>query len=149
MKKFVIGIITVSLLVIALTGLNMAWNHQQRAKEAEAALANSEANKPQRYKAEVLLDDSSGSSSLDEAIVSVDDDGRLKLNSQEVGTTSDTSQLRAKLEQYFREHGNRSPGRTVYVKASSKLPYTEVTKVIDAAKGAGAEPVGLQVADPK
>jgi hypothetical protein len=52
MKKFVIGIITVSLLVTALTGLYIAWNQHQRAKEAEAALANSEANKPQRYKGE-------------------------------------------------------------------------------------------------
>jgi hypothetical protein len=64
-----------------------------------------EANKPQRYKVEVPPDGSSGSSSLDEAIVSVDDDGRLKLNSQEAGTTSDTSQLRAQIEQYFRIAG--------------------------------------------
>lgn len=79
----------------------------------------------------------------------VDDEGRLKLNAQEAGTTSDTSRLRAKLEQYFRERGDRAPGRTVFVKASRKLPYTEVTKVVDAAKGAGADPVGLEVADPK
>jgi biopolymer transport protein ExbD len=149
MKKFVISIITVSLAVIALTGLYMAWNHRQRAKEAEVALANSEANKPQRYKVEVPPDGSGESNSPDEIVVFIDDRGRLKLNSQEAGTTSDTSQLRAKLEQYFRERGDRYPGRMVFVKASSKLPYTEVTKVVDAAKGAGAEPVGLQVADPK
>jgi biopolymer transport protein ExbD len=149
MKKFVIGIITVSLLVIALTGLYMAWTNHQRAKEAEAALANSEANKPQRYKAEVQPGNPNGSNSPDEVVVLVDDEGRMKLNSEEAGTTGDTSQLRAKLEQYFRERRDRSPSRTVFVKASSKLPYTEVTKVVDAAKGAGAEPVGLQVVDPK
>jgi len=149
MKKFVISIITVSLLVIALTGLYMAWTNHQRAKEGEAALANLEANKPQRYKAEVPLAGSNGSNSPDETVVSVDDGGKLRLNAEEVGTTSDTSQLRAKLEQYFRERGERSHSRTVFVKASSKLPYTEVTKVIDAAKSAGAEPVGLKVADPK
>jgi biopolymer transport protein ExbD len=149
MKKFVIGIITVSLLVIALTGLYIAWNQHQRAKDAEVALANSDANKPQRYKAGVPLAVSDGSNSPDEVVVLVDDEGRLKLNSEEAGTTSDTSQLRAKLEQYFRERGDRYPGRMVFVKASSKLPYTEVTKVVDAAKGAGGSPVGLQVADPK
>lgn len=149
MKKFVIGIITVSLLVIALTGLYIALNHHQRAKEAEVALANAEANKPQRYKAEVPPGSSNGLNSPDEVVVLVDDEGRMKLNSKEAGTTSDTSQLRAKLEQYFRERGDRSLSRRVFVKASSKLPYTEVTKVVDAAKGAGAEPVGLQVADSK
>jgi biopolymer transport protein ExbD len=149
MKKFVIGIITVSLAVIALTGLYIAWTNHQRTKEVEAALANSEANKPQRYKAEVPPEISNGSNSPDEIVVSVDDGGRLKLNSEEAGTTSDTSQLRAKLEQYFRERGDPYSGRMVFVKASSKLPYTEVTKVVDAAKGAGAEPMGIQVADPK
>jgi biopolymer transport protein ExbD len=145
MKKLVIGIITVSLLVIALTGLYNVWTNYQRAREAEAALAN----KPPMYIAEVPPEPSSGSSSADRAVVSVDDDGRLKLNSQEAGTTSNTSQLRAQLDQYFRERGDRSPGRAVLVKASRKISYAEVIKVIDAVKGADADPVGLEVADPK
>jgi biopolymer transport protein ExbD len=66
-----------------------------------------------------------------------------------VGTTSDTSQLRAQLDQYFRERGDRSSGRAVFVKASRKISYAEVIKVIDAVKGADADPVGLEVADPK
>jgi biopolymer transport protein ExbD len=149
MKKFVIGIITASLLVVAFTGLYNVWTDYRRAKVAEVALANAEANKPPRFSVEVTPSDSAGSNSHDGAVVSVDDNGRLKLNSQEAGTTNDTSQLRAKLEQYFRERGGNYPGRTVFIKASSKLPYTEVTKIIDAAKDAGANPVGLQVADPK
>lgn len=37
--------------------------------------------------------------------------------------------------------------KTVFVKAPRALPYGDVVKVIDAIKGAGAEPVGLQVDD--
>jgi biopolymer transport protein ExbD len=37
--------------------------------------------------------------------------------------------------------------KTVFVKAPRSLPYGEVVKVIDAIKGAGANPVGLQVDD--
>jgi biopolymer transport protein ExbD len=148
MKKLaVIG--TLCLIIIAAVLLYNQYSNYRRTKEAEAALANIEANRPQRYQAEVPPAGSGGSSSPDEVVVLVDDEGRLKLNSQEAGTTSDTSQLRAKLEQHFRERGDRAPGRTVFVKASRKLPYTEITKVVDSAKGAGADPVGLEVADPK
>lgn len=147
MKKFVIGIITVSLVVIALINIYSIWTNHRRSKEAEAALANMEANKPERYKVEVSPERVRISDSPDDVIVSVDDQGGLKLNSQEAGTTSDTSRLRAKLEQLFREHGDRYPDRKVFIKASPKLRYAEITKVIDAAKGAGAEPIGLQVDD--
>jgi biopolymer transport protein ExbD len=125
------------------------WDKYRRAKEAESALANMESNKPQRYEAEVPPSGSRGSNSPDEIIVLVDEEGRLKLNSQEVGTTSDTSQLRAQLEQYFRERRGHYPARTVFIKASCKIPYTEITKVVDVAKGAGADSVGLEVANPK
>ena len=37
--------------------------------------------------------------------------------------------------------------KTVFVKAPRSLKYGEVVKVIDAIKGAGASPVGLQVDD--
>jgi biopolymer transport protein ExbD len=37
--------------------------------------------------------------------------------------------------------------KTVFVKAPRSLKYGEVVKVIDAIKGAGANPVGLQVDD--
>jgi biopolymer transport protein ExbD len=144
MKKLAV-ISTLCLVIIAAVVLYNQYSDYRRTKEAEAALANIEANKPQRYETEVPPGGPNGSSSSGGAVVWVGDDGRLMLNSQEAGTTSDTSQLRAKLEQYFRERGDHSPGRTVFVKASRNLPYTEITKVVDAAKGAGADPVGLQV----
>src|ERR687883_677872 len=37
------------------------------------------------------------------------------------------------------------PDKTVFIKAPKGLPYGLVVKVIDAVKGAGADPVGLQV----
>jgi biopolymer transport protein ExbD/biopolymer transport protein TolR len=37
------------------------------------------------------------------------------------------------------------PDKTVFVKAPKSAPYGEVVKVIDAIKGAGGDPVGLQV----
>jgi len=37
--------------------------------------------------------------------------------------------------------------KTVFVKAPRALKYGDVVKVIDAIKGAGASPVGLQVDD--
>jgi biopolymer transport protein ExbD len=148
MKKLAV-ISTLCLVIIAAILLYNQYSEYRYAKEAEAALTNMEANKPQRYKAEIPPEGLRNSAALEEVVVLVDDQGRLKLNSQEAGTIDDTSQLRAKLEQYFRERGDSHPGRTVFVRASSKLRYTEVKKVIDAAKSAGADPVGLQEADPE
>ena len=108
-----------------------------------------EKNRLQRYIAEVPANGSREPDSPDEVVIWDEDEGWLKLNSQEAGTTSDTSQLRTQLEQYFRERGDRNPSRTVFVKAFRKLPYTEVKKVMDAAKGAGGDHVGLQVVNLK
>ncbi len=35
--------------------------------------------------------------------------------------------------------------KTVFIKAQRSLPYGEVVKVIDGIKGAGANPIGLQL----
>jgi biopolymer transport protein ExbD len=35
--------------------------------------------------------------------------------------------------------------KTVFIKAPRSIPYGEVTRVIDGLKGAGAEPIGLQL----
>jgi biopolymer transport protein ExbD len=37
--------------------------------------------------------------------------------------------------------------RTVFIKAQRSIPYGEVVKVLDGLKGAGANPVGLQLDD--
>ena len=146
-RKIVIGVITVSLAIIALIMSYRLWTDYKKAREAETALANMEANKPERFKAVIPPEDTRTSESPTQLVVSVDGSGMLKLNTQEAGTISDMSQLRAKLEQVFRERGDQQPDRTVFVRTPHTLKHAEVTKVIDAVKQAGAYPVGLQVGD--
>jgi len=91
-------------------------------------------------------------------------DFQLKLNQDVMGSVNDPSALAAKLQQTFQlrkeqhaykvgmETATNIPEdqrieKTVFVKAPRALKYGEVVKVIDAIKGAGANPVGLQVDD--
>ena len=46
----------------------------------------------------------------------------------------------------FRENSNEIE-KTIFIKSPKSLRYGDVVKVIDAAKGAGASPIGLQVDD--
>jgi biopolymer transport protein ExbD len=88
-------------------------------------------------------------------VVTIANDLKLKLNQDEMGSVNDTAAISTRLaglfEQRKRERAFR-PGteeveKTVFVKAPRSLKYGEVVKVIDAIKGAGANPVGLQVDD--
>jgi biopolymer transport protein ExbD len=96
-------------------------------------------------------------------LVTIGVDHTLKLNSLgDLGTVEDTAKLSAKLSEVFQErkqnHTYRAEmlGRvelpedvrvekTVFIKASRSTSYGDVAKVIDGIKGAGAEPVGLQL----
>jgi len=97
-------------------------------------------------------------------VVSITPDLQIKLNQDPMGSVNDTSALAAKLQQTFsqrREQHAYKVGmetatnipedqrieKTVFVKAPRALHYGDVVKVIDAIKGAGASPVGLQVDD--
>jgi biopolymer transport protein ExbD len=97
-------------------------------------------------------------------VVSISTDLQLKLNQDAMGSVNDTSALALKLQQTFqqrKEQGAYSElmktrtdlsadqriEKTVFVKAPRALKYGDVVKVIDAIKGAGASPVGLQVDD--
>jgi biopolymer transport protein ExbD len=97
-------------------------------------------------------------------VVTIGSDLQLKLNQDSMGSVNDTSALSQRLVQVFaqrKEQRAYKPGmetrtdvpederieKTVFVKAPRSLPYGEVVKVIDALKGAGATPVGLQVDD--
>ncbi|MBA3712792.1 MAG: biopolymer transporter ExbD [Pyrinomonadaceae bacterium] len=77
------------------------------------------------------------------------------------GSVSDTGPIAALLAQEFKERREKSdwkPGyenrpelspderieKTVFIKAPQTFKYGEVVRVIDAVKGAGANPVGLQ-----
>jgi biopolymer transport protein ExbD len=97
-------------------------------------------------------------------VVSIAPDLQIKLNQDPMGSVNDTSLLAAKLQQTFQQRKEQRAykvgmetatnipedqriEKTVFVKAPRALHYGDVVKVIDAIKGAGANPVGLQVDD--
>ena len=96
-------------------------------------------------------------------VVSITPDLQIKLNQDVMGSVNDTTNLAAKLQQTFQlrkeQHAykvgmetatvpeDQKIEKTVFVKAPRALHYGDVVKVIDAIKGAGANPVGLQVDD--
>lgn len=98
-------------------------------------------------------------------VVSIARDATIKINEGvEAGTVFDTQTLAAQLARIFGERrannifredaATRSDlpfeerlERTVFIKAPRSIDYGTVVKVIDAAKGAGARPIGLQIDD--
>jgi biopolymer transport protein ExbD len=97
-------------------------------------------------------------------VVTIAADLQLKLNQDGIGSVNDTGPLSQKLTQVFQDRKSQRAykvgmetrtdvpederiEKTVFVKAPRSLRYGEVVKVIDAIKGAGANPVGLQVDD--
>lgn len=100
-------------------------------------------------------------------VVTIEADGSLKLNAlDDMGTIEDSSKLSTFLVSLFNERKQNHVYRdemisrtdipedkriqkTVFIKAPRSLSYGAVAKVIDGLKGAGAEPVGLQLDDLK
>jgi biopolymer transport protein ExbD len=96
-------------------------------------------------------------------VVSVERDLRLRLNGGDyLGTTADPAKLTEELNKRLREReaaGTPRQGvidpsalapaerieKTVFIKAPRSVRYGEVVRVIDQIKGAGANPVGLQI----
>ncbi|MEK6281623.1 MAG: biopolymer transporter ExbD [Acidobacteriota bacterium] len=96
-------------------------------------------------------------------VVTIEVDRTLKLNGlSDMGTVDDCSKLSATLVSLFTERKKNHTYRaemlsrvdlpedyriekTVFIKAPRAIPYGDVAKVIDGLKGAGAEPVGLQL----
>ena len=98
-------------------------------------------------------------------VVSIDREMNLKLNAMEdMGSVNDLSKLNRELARIFQERrangvdtygmADRSDltadervEKTVFIKAPREIAYGAVARVIDGIKGAGAEPVGLQIDD--
>jgi biopolymer transport protein ExbD len=97
-------------------------------------------------------------------VVSISPDLQIKLNADSLGSVNDTTQLSQKLLLTFQQRKEQRAykvgmearsdvkeddriEKTVFVKAPRAAKYGDVVKVIDAIKGAGASPVGLQVDD--
>ena len=81
--------------------------------------------------------------------------GKLRLNQDDIGDISDTAPLTTKLQETFKDResrgvlreGTNEVEKTVFIKAPKSVKYGDVVKAIDAAKLAGAEPIGLQIDD--
>ena len=99
-------------------------------------------------------------------VVSIQTDRTLKLNglTDDMGTVEDPSKLQNFLIALFKErktnHAYRAEmltrvdvpedyriEKTVFIKAPRSMSYGEVARVLDWLKGAGADPVGLQLDD--
>ena len=97
-------------------------------------------------------------------VVSIAPDLSIKLNQDSMGSVNDTAPLAQRLAQVFKQRKEQRAykvgmetradvkeddriEKTVFVKAPRAMKYGDVVKVIDAIKGAGASPVGLQVDD--
>ncbi len=96
-------------------------------------------------------------------IVTIKQDGALELNKiGNMGSVNDTGKLSAQLADLFQKRleshtyrydlkdridlpEEKRIQRTVFIKAPKQIAYGEVAKVIDGIRGAGAEPVGLQI----
>ena len=79
----------------------------------------------------------------------------ITLNNEPYGDVSDTEKLLNKLRQVFKDReadgvfreGTNEVEKTIFLKSPKSIRYGDVVKVIDAAKLAGASPIGLQVDD--
>ena len=78
---------------------------------------------------------------------------KVRLNNDDAGDVSDASSLTDRLKAIFTQReqngvfreGTNEVEKTVFIKSSTSTKYGDVVKVIDAAKTAGASPIGLQV----
>ena len=68
-------------------------------------------------------------------VVSIGEAGKLAINQEE----TNLQQLGSKLQDIYSKRANKN----MFVSASAKLPYGDVVHVIDIAKGAGVQDIGL------
>jgi len=79
----------------------------------------------------------------------------VTLNNEPAGDVSDASNLTAKLDEIFKarenngvfREGTNEVEKTIFIKSPTSVRYGDVIRVIDAAKLAGASPIGLQIDD--
>jgi len=89
-------------------------------------------------------------------VIGINRDSRaVTLNNDPSGNVDDTDALTNRLRSIFkdreangvfRENSNEIE-KTVFIKAPKSVHYGDVVRVIDAAKTAGADPIGLQIDD--
>ncbi|MGB7068450.1 MAG: biopolymer transporter ExbD [Pyrinomonadaceae bacterium] len=89
-------------------------------------------------------------------VVAINKDTKgVTLNNAPAGDVSDASALTTQLSEIFKQRENNGVFRegtnevekTIFIKSPTSVRYGDVVKVIDAAKIAGAQPIGLQIDD--
>jgi biopolymer transport protein ExbD len=89
-------------------------------------------------------------------VVAINKDSKqITLNNDPFGDVNDTEKLTNKLREIFKERESNGVFRensnevekTLFIKSPKVIRYGDVVKVIDAAKTAGAQPIGLQIDD--
>lgn len=79
----------------------------------------------------------------------------IALNNEPMGTVDEPEALTARLAEEFKKRADTGVFRentnevekTLFIKSPTSVLYGDVIKVIDAAKMAGAQPIGLQIDD--
>jgi len=79
----------------------------------------------------------------------------IALNNENVGSIDDPTALTTRLSEEFKtrtnngifREGTNEIEKTIFIKSPRSVRYGDVVKVIDAAKIAGAQPIGLQIDD--
>ena len=79
----------------------------------------------------------------------------ITLNNNAAGDVSDATALTGQLQEIFKtreangvfREGSNEIEKTIFIKSPTSVRYGDVVKVIDAAKVAGASPIGLQIDD--
>ena len=82
-------------------------------------------------------------------------DKSITLNNEPAGDVSNADPLTERLTAVFKEReaqgtfreGTNEVEKTLFIKSPRSVRYGDVVRVIDAAKVAGAEPIGLQIDD--
>lgn len=116
--------------------------------------------KPTRFETKLPAEpDDRTTANIHSLIVSIDENLQLRLNTSEtLGTTEDTGKLNALLAKTFEDrarngvvkknaNGEFETEKTVFIKAPRSVNYGAIAKVVDGVKGAGANPIGLQIDD--
>ena len=89
-------------------------------------------------------------------VVAINKDTKaVTLNNEPFGNVTDTEKLTDKLKEIFKQRedngvlreGSNEVEKTLFIKSPKRVRYGDVVRVIDAAKWAGATPIGLQVDD--
>jgi biopolymer transport protein ExbD len=88
-------------------------------------------------------------------IAMLETNGKLSLNREDVGLISDTKKLENMLAEIFREReamgvfreGTNEVEKAVFLKASKSSKYGDFIRLVEAVKGAGADPIVIQMDD--